>query len=393
MDRALRDLELQLLSDAPETVATLALQSTDQRWADSLTIGTPDSVAKAQTLLEASRAQLPEWEQAMIGQAARFVDAPATPSFAQTCSAYLAADSLMASASGPGSLPFVTLTLNLISGQVEIGITGEASAAVKSLVDKYPDEVIVTQDKYGVRELTTAHRSNDTNGFSAGDAIFLFVPVSAIGYCTLNFKLHNPTNNTNFMVTAGHCALGTDHVVHPGGTVYNGSDLRCGTGLNGTQPIGTLTSDLYKTAYNADIAAVTGGSLKQANMWTGQPCIGTSEATVVGYEAPVNNGQFGFSGTYTGQVNGQIVSPQTYCAGDNEGGYSCNLWMAAPTGPGRLCQGGDSGGPVFGYNTSSSVFATGIIHAAVAVGGVSYCEFTDLGVATYLYGSTLVTGP
>lgn len=118
--------------------------------------------------------------------------------------------------------------------------------------------------------------------------------------------------------------------------------------------------------------------------------------SVLGSVASSAGARVGFAGHSSGQTTGTVVSSRTGCA---DIAYDppisqtirvCSLYSADPYPSTSLVVGGDSGGPVLAYTSTSSVYGAGVIVARNRTTGVAL--YMSLPVVLYLYSASVVPG-
>jgi hypothetical protein len=220
--------------------------------------------------------------------------------------------------------------------------------------------------------LASPSRCNDYAPFWGGDVVLQYAEPGYINACTGGFGVHNSSGAT-FMMVASHCAYnGTGYV--NGITFYNGND-------NAT--LGKIS----------DVPGPHDGALISANTqfyYYDGPGIHSGDTnrskSVAGYKTVSVNDSLCESGAFGGVHCGYIVHSLNYTDG---------TWvaMALATSPsGVYTIDGDSGGPWFSLDGSTSVWAKGIHHGLASVGGTEYEVFTPISILLGTTGTSVNTG-
>lgn len=204
--------------------------------------------------------------------------------------------------------------------------------------------------------LSTAHRWNDgqSTGIFSGGAAILNNDNGA--RCTTGFGVTN--GSQEYILTAGHCG-------RTGGIMSNG---------NWSRQIGTASNehvahDLLLIPSNVDHFIWDGGAT--TNMFV---------KSTTGWDWARTGETVCFSGTTSGAQCGILNSSNftyAYCDTDIYGNRECYNDLIYATRTGTVCQGGDSGAPVFTLNGASSVIAKGIVSGC----GTNHMAYQDFGTA------------
>lgn len=207
--------------------------------------------------------------------------------------------------------------------------------------------------------------TNDTAPFYAGD--WLDGPREE---CTGGFNVLNASGKP-FMLTAGHCGSGT---------YYNDSGVVETTSTNWFTGA-TSPQAPYPLQWDVQALATSGG---EGYVWTDYGNV----APIVGALLPAVGVTLTANGSITGEQAGEVdevdfiadkieYSPGQYFDAVHQ------IWIENDT-PTPICTQGDSGGPVYQWDGSSHVYASGIISSE----GI----FTDGGVpVAYACAATLMT--
>lgn len=219
-------------------------------------------------------------------------------------------------------------------------------------------------------------RYTDTPPFWGGDRLYCARSLGAV-LCTSGWTtLGNVHPNNHWVLTAGHCGYNTFY-----------------TNASNWQTVGTTSTD-YMAGYGGSttIDVQTIG----ANAWGAVWENGSNLATPYDTLHPGLGQQITFDGAQTGMVtNNPVTDPGPFCIlGDEtaDGETYCGLGEADNPEFDTICQGGDSGGPVFQRTSNpGSIQAVGIISLGYVsdTGLQSYdCVYTLL---SYAGGGALST--
>lgn len=271
------------------------------------------------------------------------------------------------------------------SGQLEVGVADPASLELDILLQlqrQHPGMIVVTVQTGTVEP--ASHRANDTDGFNAGIAIQTYTAGDWLS-CSAAFKIQN--SHGAFLLTAAHCSSANVQ------TVRNGTSL-CWAGLSGNAFIGHTGSRILNS--NGDFAVIQGAPATTGRVWLGARCTGDREVGVIGSVASSAGARVGFSGHNSGQTTGTVVSSRTGCVDVtydlpiSQTIRVCNRDSADPYPSSSLVVGGDSGGPVMAYTSTSSVYGAGVIVARNRTTRVAF--YMSLPVVLYLYSASVVPG-
>ncbi|WP_447007332.1 hypothetical protein ACRAKI_13060 [Saccharothrix isguenensis] len=269
--------------------------------------------------------------------------------------------------------------IDVASNRVDVGVT-ELTAEVEAEVRaKFGDAVVVHQE---ARPKLVYGRFNDSSPFFGG-----------IRYgntqksCTHGFSVTN-LHGTRYSLTAGHCGtLGMSFAA----TTYSGGTNDAGVGY---AHFGTM--QFRRLGGGGLDAALIGGTGYDGRMWAHSNLTDNSS-----YSLPVHSaanscqgcGVF-VNGSYSGLRAALLTGPGNRCITSydpSNGSYyeNCGQQVITPTSGGSLCQGGDSGGPVFAHNGQGGVIAVGIIASGYENGN---CVYTEVPRALSVWSSTITTG-
>jgi hypothetical protein len=198
------------------------------------------------------------------------------------------------------------------------------------------------------------NRVTDVSPFYGGDKI----ETATVG-CTGGFGVTGNVSGKDFELSAGHCGSGTWKI-------------------GGTSTVMGKTSSVYFTWGGNDFQTIAadGSPGVAAYVWTGG-VLSTTTAPVIGQTLPLG-GKFTFDGSVTGEVRNANFIQGGICEDfTNDQGQlqdTCNLIVGSVGGGVTVCQGGDSGGPAYQYNSSGQVYAVGTIVGYGNNGQTCYAE-------------------
>ncbi len=367
VEYAYRSLQYELLLASPDDVAAIALTRGENSFVTGLSVVRSASAPSLHELVEPALLRLPESQREVIDPMA-IADAGSTPvSARELCNAM---DTIVAGVSEDSNTTYVAIEPD--SAGLLVGSEGAIDVHVLEAARSVGDRVRYFTDS----RMEPAHRSNDINGVSGGIGIMVGgIPCSA-GFAA------STSSGSRYLISAGHCPTNDGN----GAAVSNGTDAGWCPGASAYTPLGTVSSNLLNTQ-NLDVMAVMNSSAT-GSMWMGSACIGSGERSVAFATSSSAGSNVGFSGVRSGQQTGVVTSSPAGC-------YffpfkACAVYQATSNAVARLCQPGDSGGPAFGYYTSTSVAAAGIISAH---GGqeINRCSYTDIATILYIYDGTLLS--
>lgn len=212
----------------------------------------------------------------------------------------------------------------------------EASAVLK----QQAGAGITLRSQYATSLPVAANRYDNTAPYAGGDRIY-----QDGVECTSGFNLAGPGGD-KYMLTAGHCGSGTWQT--------------------SAQTIGNTSENyLTPTAENDFQLTSIGPYGGLGDVWTS----GGGGAPVTGALFPAVGAPITFNGSVTGEVRGVTVeaTSTSVCYSVDTGPVTptiCADHLIEATKAGAVvCQGGDSGGPVYSHTPSVNVLAVGIIEA------------------------------
>ena len=247
------------------------------------------------------------------------------------------------------------------------------------------EDISLAQDAFGVslRLIVDTHESkkssiSDSNPHYGGAAIGTGAdnPICSSGFTVSN------KNGTRFMLTAGHCGSIANWKSPVGGYQWgNTGGINQGQNQHDDQYIsGGNVGTFSPTIYIGSSPYAPSATWANAN-WDNS---GTSEI-VKGSSTPSQGSPLIVRGARTGQSGGYQVATNSFACPTLSGVVTCGV-KSAPRSGGSLTAGGDSGGPVYWYQ-SNQLRAVGI-----DIGGNTDFWFTPIDVALNDFGMSLVTG-
>jgi hypothetical protein len=273
----------------------------------------------------------------------------------------------------------LSATIDPDTDSVRIASSGVTDGLRTKARDLFGDAVTV----YATTPGTLAQgRFDDSSPYWGGDRIG-----NPSGYCTYGFALTN-LYGTHYGITAGHC--------WPIGTAVSVTTQFGGTGNLGTgyAAFGTVQFRRYG---NGSLDAELVGAMDYAGeIWVAPDLANDSGvfAPIHGAHASCSGCGVYFNGSFTGKSLATVDSSGPGCVtlGDGSGGTvtPCGLWQAHATNGQRICQPGDSGGPVFAYDGNGGVTAVGIIEGCSGNGTTGW--YTDIAQILSTWTSTITTG-
>lgn len=238
-------------------------------------------------------------------------------------------------------------SVNADSNTVLIGLTQLSGQVEAIATQQFGDMVSFAQVPRGD---TTSTRLTDSAPFFGGDRLTM----PAGNSCTSGFELL--IGGVQRMLTDGHCALS--------GPVKTGSLFMGNIAAAVNQPSGHDTS-IISGSYGYFI-------------WSGAVTSSTDHVVNLSFLPPVGLG-ICLSGSFTGaNCNARVVNGNRGICHAFTTQTTCYLGEAQSTNGSRICQGGDSGGPVYriGVNTSSDLGAVGTIEGDTSDG--QFCWYNDM---------------
>jgi hypothetical protein len=262
------------------------------------------------------------------------------------------------------------------SNKVVVTLKRYSKASATAVIKAYGPGMVTVSKASLPGYFKPLDRYTDTPPFFAGDRLYYAKSVGAV-LCTSGWTtLGNVHPNNHWILTAGHCGYNTFY-----------------TNASNWQKVGTTSTD-YMAGYGGSttIDVQTIGSSAWGVVWE------NGDVTAFPYDTlyPGLGQQITFDGSITGMVtNNPVTEPGPFCVlGDEtlDGETYCGLGKASNPEFDTICQGGDSGGPVFQRTSNpSQVQAIGIISLGYVsdTGLVSYeCDYTLL---SYPGGGALST--
>jgi hypothetical protein len=191
-------------------------------------------------------------------------------------------------------------------------------------------------------------RTSDSRPFYGGDRIW-FGNNSL--RCTGGFWYIGIHSGSTYMLTASHC----DTKI--GATVYTNTSVH--------YAIGQITARHFANGgYDIETVDGTGLGYVYGN--------GSTVFGVVGARNPSTSTDVTFDGATTGEKRGVPVIVKTQCITFGDGITTCHLFTGYDGTV--VCQGGDSGGPVYQHLSTGGVEAMGIIIGVSATGLACYAQ-------------------
>jgi hypothetical protein len=240
---------------------------------------------------------------------------------------------------GPRS-GLTSISINPDTNAVELGYVDESAGFAREVRAKYGDLVRFTP----AEPMRYAFgRFNDRPLFDAGDRL-----VGGQFTCTSGFTITN-LYGFHFALTAGHC--------------WN---------QNTVVSVARTNNVAYRTFGTVDYRRFGGGNYDNAligtdqysgRMWSSTELTNDTTVSLPVHQAldSCDGCQVYFNGSITGMHLGTLQGAPS-CQ-KIEGQTQCGLQHVVSADGGVLCQGGDSGGPVFGYDGRGGITAVGIIEA------------------------------
>jgi hypothetical protein len=226
---------------------------------------------------------------------------------------------------------------DITSNRVSISLANPSAAAAARLLQRYNDAWVDVSGDPATRP-SRLDRFSDTPPFWGGDRIFR--PKSPSVLCTSGPAVHAVTSAaTVYILTAGHCAPST------GTTWYTNNTSKYTLGSVSSVQFSNNGLDVEMIKANAG-----------PDIWRN----GSNFYHVVGETAPAVGSSVCTDGSSSGEVCGVAVQKLNYCVTFSDGKTTCHLdrgYRAAL----NVCQGGDSGGPVYGSISGSNAYVAGTI--------------------------------
>jgi hypothetical protein len=280
----------------------------------------------------------------------------------------------------------VTVTMDEPTASNMSALASAQGAAITSF--NYRDEAsavleqqagagITLQSQYAAYSFAPVARDSDTPPYYDGDQIY---HVALGTTCTSGFNMVGSAGN-DYMITAGHCHSGTwkTHAATMGNTTHN-----------------------YFTATSGNDFQTTGigpsGGLGVT--WTN----GANHAPVSGALFPAVGVPISFNGSWTGEhrniyvlkTNDTECTKATFPETGNQPYCLTNLTLGWDKTGNVVCEGGDSGGPVYQHTSGTDVKAVGmIVFSSRDQNGNygPYCSATQIDHIAFITHTTLITNP
>jgi hypothetical protein len=215
-------------------------------------------------------------------------------------------------------------------------------------------------------------RCHDYPPFWGGDVIEEYAQPGHVNSCTGGFGVHNSSGAT-YMMTAAHCATNGSSYVN-GVTFYNGfNDATLGniTGVPGPHDGAIIPTSSGHSYYD-------GPGIRNGDTSITKTVAGSRTVSV--YDSLCESGAFG--GVHCGSI---VSSTDARDGAWNSMALSSDL-------NGAYTVDGDSGGPWFSLDGSSSVWAEGIHHGLVSILGIQFELFTPISVLLTDTGTSVNIG-
>lgn len=216
-----------------------------------------------------------------------------------------------------------------------------------------------------------------------GSALIAYPVSGGVIECSSAMKIFNKYGEP-LMLTAGHCS---NHGQNYWTSNPSGALSSTYIGYNKYDLYGSLVCSVSVPCMDIQAIGNTSTLAYGPKTWIG---VGNSTtwALNTNVAAPYYGQQVYVDGAITGQAVQGTVQGLGYCYTDEGGKYICNNWDVWPnTGGITMCQGGDSGGPVFGPNGHGGLIQVGIFSALDP--GANVCTFTALSSVLTKWQSTL----
>jgi hypothetical protein len=258
------------------------------------------------------------------------------------------------------------------SNTVLVGLSNYTASAADVLKSIYGAALLTVEASSGSLPTPAANRYYDTPYFYNGDRVW-FDNNPTGTHCTEGFAFTGNRSGNTFNTTAGHCG-GVD--------VY--------TNYTDKYFMGTVSTNyLHTTGGVYDIESFPCQCFWPT--WYEGPSIGMNNGyarTLVG-QCACGVGQYvTMDGASTGEATGNYVSRVDFCQKFNDGLTRCHLNYASNPNGHVICQGGDSGGPVYQRESDVTyVLATGLI---VGYNTTSDCYYHDIADVLSEVNGTLI---
>jgi hypothetical protein len=252
--------------------------------------------------------------------------------------------------------------------KVVIELRSPSAAAEKALLAAYGSDWVTVSPQPFTMKLEFKDRYYDRAPFYGGDAIFPD-PSNPFAFCTDSFTVRN-SNGYIRQLTAGHC-----YSRHPWYTNFYSKYVLGDTSGNYYSGFGGNTYVDIQHVYANATDYVWGNSTTLYHPFDT-------------YTPDYSDG-ICFDGAHTGEVcDATVTYAGPFC--EIVGGYN-DCWLGEAHKSSVVCQGGDSGGPVYQRtSTAGEIKAVGSISAGTPDG--TYCDYTQMSAIESRTGVTLDTG-
>jgi hypothetical protein len=256
---------------------------------------------------------------------------------------------------------------NAVSNTVQIFVLDYSAGVVQTLQSDYGAAWITVSSSPSSDPATRADRTSDSAPFLGGDAIWFNDKTLKKLQCTSGFYYTGNNTGNEYLLIAGHCA-------DVGDIVY--------TNYSDPQDVGNTTAQHF-TNGGFDISTVYSDGLSA--VWAN----GSTIHSIKGARDATTSDTLSLDGAATGEVTDVPVIATDQCVKFDDGITTCMLDVAYDGGY-PICQGGDSGGPVYQRRaTGGGVIAMGII---IGVDGSGDCFFQEIEPTLTLVNGTILTG-
>ncbi len=288
-----------------------------------------------------------------------------------------ATDSVLVTLSAPTSTQIAQLASTLRSAVAPPGITTAVSGAnyqqlAGQVLEASYGPGLSIAGAYGApltfMDSTCNDRYNDCSPFLGGDQISHPVGGGVYTECTGGFGVSGNASGHDFMLTAGHC--GTTSAWD-----LTGDDV----------DMGSTATNYFQDSQHDDFETIY--TLPHGSSSAGEGVWGNDGASfiIAGTEIPAQGSKMTFDGSVTGEVRGASVGDNDLC--QVVGGIeTCHLIEG--TDSNTICQGGDSGGPVYVH-----IDDTGTVNAVgeIDLGSSTDCYAFEIGEAESSSNTTILS--
>jgi hypothetical protein len=257
------------------------------------------------------------------------------------------------------------------SGTVQATVESDPAAAQRIFDGRYgAGTVSVSSTPALALPVRTSNRYYDGPPFYNGDRIFM--DNNTGNKCTDAFAFKGNNSGKIFGITAGHCG---------GSSIW--------TNLSAHYEMGPI-STRYFSNNGWDLESFTCNCA--GPVWYEGPGIGTGQGYthhVIG-SCYCGTGQLvATDGASTGEVPDTTVGATNVCVTFEDGVTTCHLDVTSKANT-VICQGGDSGGPVYQRAPNNNVYAVGVIIGEANFGNT--CYYHPYTSVLGLVNGTIVTG-